>query len=49
MLSVDSIMSFINNLVEVATTHILYIGEVNVQKLTENQILIAINKGWTLL
>lgn len=49
MLSIDSIMSFINNLVEVATTHILYIGEVNVQKLTEDQILIAINKGWTLL
>ena len=49
MLSIDSIMSFINNLVEANTTHILYIGEMNVQKLTEDQILIAINKGWTLL
>ena len=30
------------------TTHTLLLGEANINKLSEEQIMVAINKGWTL-
>ena len=46
-LSVESIMSIINNLATVSKPQILEIGYNNISKLTEDQIAIAINKNWT--
>ena len=46
-LSVESLMSIINNLAEVAKPQILEIGYNNISKLTDEQLAIAINKNWT--
>lgn len=47
----DSLMNIINNLYDIKTkgcnTQSLVLGEVNLQKLTEEEIAIATNKGWT--
>ena len=47
-LSVDSLMSIINNLATVTTTQNLEIGSANLAKLTDEQIAIAVNKNWSL-
>lgn len=46
-LSVDSLMSIINNLMSVSVTQTLELGAVNLAKLTDEQIAIAVNKNWT--
>ena len=46
-LSVDSLMSIINNLSVVTSTQTLEIGDVNINKLTEDQLAIAIGKNWS--
>lgn len=46
-LSVESLMSIINNLVDVRNTQTLEIGEYNISKLTEDQLAEAISKNWT--
>ena len=46
-LSVESLMSIINNLADVVKPKILEIGANNIAKLTDEQIAIAINKNWT--
>ena len=46
-LSVDSLMSIINNLLSVSIAQELEIGSKNIAKLTDEQIAIAINKNWT--
>ena len=46
-LSIDSLLSLINGLAEVTTTQTLDIGSTNIGKLTDDQILIATNKNWT--
>ena len=46
-LTVTSLMSIINNLSTITETHILTIGSTNLAKLTDEQIAIATNKGWT--
>jgi surface protein len=46
-LSQEVILRFINNLVEVTTSPTLTLGATNLAKLTEDQIAIAVNKGWT--
>ena len=46
-LTVDSLMSIINNLADVTKPQILEIGSYNLSKLTDEQIAIAINKNWT--
>ena len=48
-LTVDSLMSIVNNLATVTTTQTLTIGSKNIAKLTADQIAIAINKGWTVV
>ena len=48
-LTVDSLMSIVNNLATVTTTQTLTIGSTNIAKLTSGQIAIAINKGWTVV
>jgi surface protein len=48
-LSVESLLSIIDNLSSVAKTQILTIGEVNIAKLSEEQIAVALNKNWTLM
>jgi surface protein len=48
-LSVESLMSIIDNLNSVAKTQILTIGEVNIAKLTDEQIAVALNKNWTVI
>ena len=47
-LSVESLMSIINNLNIVKSSQILEIGETNLNKLSDEQKAIAINKNWTL-
>lgn len=46
-LSVESLMSIINNLADVKNTQTLEIGEHNISKLTEDDLAIAIGKNWT--
>ena len=48
-LSVESLLSIIDNLNSVAKTQILTIGEVNIAKLTDEQIAVALNKNWTVI
>ena len=47
-LTVESLMSIINNLTTVSTARTLTIGSTNLAKLLDEQIAIATNKGWTL-
>ena len=47
-LTVDSLMSIINNLATVSTTQNLEIGSANLAKLSDEQIAIAVNKNWSL-
>ena len=47
VLSQEVLLRFINNLVEVTTSPTLKLGATNLAKLTEEQIAIATNKGWT--
>lgn len=42
-------MSIINNLVASESTRTLTLGSANLAKLTDDQIAIAVNKGWTVL
>lgn len=49
LLSHDSLMRVINNLMEVSSTKNLKIGTTNIAKLTPEEIAIATNKGWTVL
>jgi surface protein len=46
-LTVESLMSIINNLADVTKPKVLEIGANNISKLTDEQIAIAINKNWT--
>lgn len=46
-LSVESLMSIINNLSSVSKPQILEIGYNNIAKLTDEQIAIAVSKNWT--
>ena len=46
-LSVDSLLSIFNNLVKTFSVKKLFIGEENLAKLTDDQLAIAIEKGWT--
>ena len=46
-LTVDSLMSIINNLATVKNTQTLEIGDRNISKLTEDQLAEAISKNWT--
>lgn len=46
-LSSEQLEAIINNLNTVSTTQILKLGATNLVKLTEGQIAIAINKGWS--
>ena len=46
-ISVESLMSIIDNLMEVNETRILKLGAVNLAKLTESQIKVAVDKGWS--
>ena len=48
-LSQEVLLRFINNLVEVTTSPTLTLGATNLAKLTEDQIAIATNKGWTVV
>ena len=45
--SVESLMSIIDNLMEVKETRILKLGAVNLAKLTDSQIKVAVDKGWS--
>lgn len=47
-LTYRSLMNIINNLAEVSTTTTLTLGETNLAKLSEDDIAIAINKGWSI-
>ena len=47
-LSQEVLLRFINNLVEVTTSPTLTLGATNLAKLTEDQIAIAVNKGWNI-
>ena len=42
----DSLMSIINNLEKVASMDLI-LGEINLAKLTDEEIAIAVNKNWT--
>lgn len=46
-LSVESLLSIINNLATVTTNKTLEIGSTNLAKLTDEQIAIAVAKNWT--
>ena len=46
-LDTESLIKVINNLATVTTTQTLKLGTKNLAKLTEDQIAIAVNKGWT--
>ena len=48
-LSQEVILRFINNLAKVTTSPTLTLGAINLAKLTEDQIAIATNKGWTVV
>ena len=43
----EVLLRFINNLAEATTSPILTLGAANLAKLSEDQIAIATNKGWT--
>lgn len=45
----DSLLSIINNLSTVSTTQTLTIGSTNLAKLSSDEIVIATNKGWTVI
>lgn len=45
----DSLMSIINNLAIVTVNRTLGLGETNLAKLSEEEIAIATNKGWTVI
>ena len=47
-LTVESLMSIINNLADVSKPKVLEIGANNISKLTDEQLAIAINKNWTI-
>ena len=47
-LTVTSLLSIINNLATVTNSKTLTLGSTNLAKLTDGQIAIATNKGWTL-
>ena len=47
-LSVESLLSILNNLSTVTITQTLEIGSTNLAKLTDEQIAIAVNKNWSL-
>ncbi len=47
LLTVDSLMVIINGLQKVTTKQTLTLGETNITKLTEDQIKVATDKGWT--
>ena len=47
VLSHDSLMRIINNLITATSTKTLTLGATNLAKLTEDEIAIATNKGWT--
>ena len=44
-----SLLDVLNNLATVTTTQTLTLGRTNLAKLTEAQIAIATNKGWTVV
>lgn len=44
----DSIMVVINGLQTVTSTHTLTLGSTNLNKLTQEEKQVAIDKGWTL-
>ena len=46
-LDVSSLLDVINNLATVTTTKTLTLGSTLLAKLTEEQIAVAVNKGWT--
>ena len=46
-LTLDSLLSLINGLADVPKTQTLDIGGTNLAKLSEDQLLVAINKNWT--
>ena len=48
-LSQEVLLRFINNLAEATTTQTLTLGTTNLAKLSEDQIAIATNKGWTVV
>jgi surface protein len=48
-ISVDSLMNFINALEDVSATKTFKMGATNLEKLSDEQKSIAINKGWTLV
>jgi hypothetical protein len=47
-LNIDTLINILNTLPQV-NSEILNIGPTNLAKLTEDQIAIAINKGWTVV
>ena len=47
-LSVESLLTIINNLSTATTTQTLEIGGTNIAKLTDEQLAIAINKNWSI-
>jgi hypothetical protein len=47
LLTHDSLMSIINNLMTVTSTKTLTLGATNLAKLTADEVAIATNKGWT--
>lgn len=47
-LSHDSLVRIINNLMEITTTKTLTLGTTNLAKLSDEELAVATNKGWTL-
>ena len=47
LLTSEHLMSIINNLVASENTRTLTLGSANLAKLNDEQIAIAVNKGWT--
>ena len=47
ILDTSSLLDVIDNLTTLTTTQILIIGKTLLTKLTEEQIAVAVNKGWT--
>lgn len=48
-LSVDSLINIFNNLTSTFSVKKIMIGQENIDKLTDEQLAIAINKGWTVV
>ena len=46
-LSVESLLSIIDNLATAKYTQVLEIGQVNIDKLTDEQIAVAVSKNWS--